>query len=217
MIYNLNHLTQPASQAVAGPIQDDEALVLYSVIRASRLKRIVEIGGLSGYSANNFLEAINGNGIVYTIDYNQVTQINSNHKVIVKSAEKVTKEDIGDRVDMVFFDCHDYESSLSFFTNMVNCGVIDDDTILAAHDTNLHHKQFMSPDFYNGVSAFYNGEGWIHQVAERKLVNIFSDLGYQIFNLNTKPEDHDESFPVRHGLTLCKKFKKFNNEAKKSS
>lgn len=211
MEYNLSHLTQSPSQAVAGPIQDDEALVLFSIIRASRLKRIVEIGGLDGYSAKNFLEAVNG-GTVITIDINPVRVIAPNHITIIKSAEAVTKEDIGERVDMVFFDCHHFEGSFSFFNNMVNCGVIDDNTILALHDTNLHHKQFMPADFYKTENAFYNGEGWIHQVVERKLVNIFFDLGYEILNLDTKPEAHDETFPVRHGLTICKKFKKFNNE-----
>ena len=30
--YDLTHLTQPENQNVSGPIQDDEALFLYSII-----------------------------------------------------------------------------------------------------------------------------------------------------------------------------------------
>ena len=56
--YDLSHLSQPENQNVSGPIQDDEALFLYSIIRGCRLERILEIGGLSGYSAKNFLQAL---------------------------------------------------------------------------------------------------------------------------------------------------------------
>jgi predicted O-methyltransferase YrrM len=66
--YDLSHLTQPQKQNVVGPIQDDEALFLYSLIRTMRLKRILEIGGDVGYSATNFLKAIGGNGIVYIVE-----------------------------------------------------------------------------------------------------------------------------------------------------
>ena len=203
MNYNLNHLTQPSSQNLLGPIQDDEALVLFSIIRTSRLKRIVEIGGLSGYSAKNFLEATDG-GTVITIDINQVPNMGVGHNTIIKSASDVTKEEIGERVDMVFFDCHHFEASLSFFNNMIEGGIIDDDTILVLHDTNLHYNKITG-------DSFHNGEGFVHQVAERELTNHFFDLGYQVLSLGTKPHSHNETFPYRHGLTICKKFNKYNN------
>jgi predicted O-methyltransferase YrrM len=55
---NLIHLTQDVNQQVGGPIQDDEALMLFAVVRGCRFKRILEIGGLFGYSAKNFCEAV---------------------------------------------------------------------------------------------------------------------------------------------------------------
>lgn len=203
MNYNLTHLTQPSSQDLLGPIQDDEALVLYSIIRTSRLENVVELGGLSGYSAKNFLEA---GARVFTIDINPVPIMGPNHYTIIKSAAEVKpKHDIGMKIDLVFFDCHHYEASLTFFNNMVEDGLITDDTILVLHDTNLHYNK-ITPD------SFHNGEGWVHQVAERELTNHFFDLGYQILSLGTKPHSHNETFPYRHGLTICKKFKKYNNE-----
>jgi hypothetical protein len=205
MKYNLEHLTQEPSQMVMGPIQDDEALVLFSIIKTCRFKRIVEIGGLDGYSAKNFLEAVGTDGIVYTIDYNHVNTISPNHITIIKSVECVVMDDIKNRVDMVFFDCHNYNCSLSFFNNMVESGIIDDETILVLHDTNLHYENTTGGSFYNGV-------GWVHQPAERDLSNHFFDIGYQVIDLGTKPEVHNESFPYRHGLTICKKFNKFNNK-----
>ena len=43
--YNFDHLIQSDKQDVLGPIQDDEALFLYSIIRGCRLSRVLEIGG----------------------------------------------------------------------------------------------------------------------------------------------------------------------------
>jgi O-methyltransferase len=63
--YNLRHLTQNSDQAVSGPIQDDEALFLYSLIRVMQMKRILEIGGLGGYSATNFVAAAGPDGVVH--------------------------------------------------------------------------------------------------------------------------------------------------------
>ena len=104
--YNLSHLSQPENQDVWGPIQDDEALFLYSIIRGCRLERILEIGGLSGYSANNFLQALsfNKNGVLYTCDINPVPVLAKNHIVIIKNALDLTIDELGNKpLDMVFF------------------------------------------------------------------------------------------------------------------
>ena len=70
--YNLEHLIQTKEQKVIGPIQDDEALLLFALIKTCLIKNVIEIGGLNGYSANNFLEAVGDNGSVITIDINLV-------------------------------------------------------------------------------------------------------------------------------------------------
>ncbi len=44
--YDLDHLIQTNKQDVIGPIQDDEALLLYSIVKGMRLNRVLEIGGL---------------------------------------------------------------------------------------------------------------------------------------------------------------------------
>jgi predicted O-methyltransferase YrrM len=104
--YDLSHLSQPENQNVAGPIQDDEALFLYSIIRGCRLERILEIGGLSGYSARNFLQALSfsKDGILYTCDLNPVPILSENHKVIIKNALDLTINDLDSKpLDLVFF------------------------------------------------------------------------------------------------------------------
>ena len=41
-----------------GPLQDDEALLLYGLVRALRPRTVVEFGTAHGFSALNFLQAL---------------------------------------------------------------------------------------------------------------------------------------------------------------
>ena len=83
--YNLEHLTQEDRQEVSGPIQDDEALFMYAIIRGMQIETVLEIGGLNGYSARNFLAAVGPEGTVFTCDVNPVAQIANNHVVLIKN------------------------------------------------------------------------------------------------------------------------------------
>jgi predicted O-methyltransferase YrrM len=207
--YNLSHLTQDTGQIVKGPIQDDEALFLYSIIRTSRLNRILEIGGLSGYSAKNFLEALKYNSdnsnILYTCDINPVPILASNHKVIIKNALHLTPQDLDNLpIDMIFFDCHDFVQ-LQIYKHLVKKNIITDNTILALHDTNLHYAPYDMQGPY-----IEEDEGYAHQPVERSMTNTFKSLGYDILNLHTDKTKHSPEFPFRHGITVCKKFKYLN-------
>lgn len=204
VLYNLSHLTQHDNQKVLGPIQDDEALFLYAIIRGMRLKRILEIGGLSGYSARNFLASIEkSNGIVYTVDINPVPKLAENHKTIIKNAKDLTLDDVDDQpIDLVFFDCHDMVQ-MDIYHSFVKHGIITDRTVLALHDTNLHYAPF------HCFGPYVESEGgYAHQPVEREMVNMFKDMGYDIFSIHTSKEKHDASFPFRHGVTVCQKFVK---------
>lgn len=202
--YNISHLTQPENQDVCGPIQDDEALFLYSIIRGSRLERILEIGGLSGYSATNFLQALSfsDNGILYTCDLNPVPVISDNHVVLIKNALELSIDDVDNKpLDLVFFDCHDI-IQMDMYYNFINNNIINDNTILALHDTNLHY-----PPFHVWGNYISSENGFAHQPVERTMVNMFKDLGYDIFSISTDASKHSNEFPRRHGITVCKKFK----------
>jgi hypothetical protein len=201
--YLLDHLTQPLNQDVWGPIQDDEALFLYSIIRASRLGRILEIGGDSGYSARNFLRAVNGEGVVYTCDIKPVPKLDSNHVVIIKNALDLTAADVDNQpIELLFFDCHDMVQ-MEMYNRFVSQGIITDTTVIALHDTNLHYAP------YNRWGALVPSEnGYAHQPVEREMVNIFKSMGYDCFSILTDASKHSPSFPIRHGLTVCQKFKR---------
>jgi len=203
--YDLSHLTQEPAQSVLGPVQDDECLILYALIKCMRLSRILELGGLDGYSAKNFLQAVGECGTVYTCDLNPVPCLAPNHKTLVKNCLHITPEDLDDQpLDLVFFDCHD-DVQKTIFDRLVELNLITDATIIALHDTGLHFAP------YNALCPW--GEpvdtipgGFCHQRVERDMVNwLKEEKGYDVLNFHTTVEKHSDAFPFRHGLTICQK------------
>jgi len=199
-IYNLAHLSQGTKQDVMGPVQDDEALVLYAIVRALRIKTVLEIGGLSGYSAQNFLEAVGDNGRVFTCDINPMEKLANNHFFIHKDAAKITKEDLhGLKIELLFFDCHLYDVQMGLLEVLERDEMIDNDLIIALHDTNTHPQQFVP-------WAYQVSQGWVHQKDERMMVNKLAGRGWQSICLHPSQDKHNSSFPYRHGLTIMKRF-----------
>ncbi len=208
--YELSHLTQADAQRVLGPIQDDEALFLFALIRGNRMRRVLELGGLSGYSANNFLAALDypdeGASVLYTVDLNPVPVLAPNHVVLMKNALDLESTDVGSHpLDLVFFDCHDMVQ-MQVFERFLEQGLITDETVLALHDTNLHYAPFQV------WGHFVAGEGgFAHQPVEREMVNLLRARGYDCFSIRTTKERHSEAFPFRHGLTVCQRFRHMKN------
>jgi Methyltransferase domain len=197
MRYDLSHLVQDPSQAVLGPIQDDEALLLYAICRVTCAHRIAEFGGESGYSAQNFLAAIgeHAGNIVYTVDSNPVTVRSPHHRFIHKLAQDVVPGDFDDqKLDLVFFDCHDFGQQLQAFHTLSRAGVVAHDTFLALHDTGTHPEKLVA-------WAFRGFDGFIHQTAERRLVSHFQELGYECISFHASNPTAPLRF--RHGLTIC--------------
>ena len=212
MKYNLDHLTQPDHQAIPGPIQDDEALLLFALIRVTRIKRIVEFGGVHGYSAKNFCEAVGTKGTVYTVDWGvdgKTEKQSNNHIVITKNVADITPEDLDNEpVDLVFFDCHAYEAELCAFQTLLRAGIITDKTIFVFHDTNLWPTKDapnLLQEEWPDISYEVEG-GWVFCPPERQLVNDFKEMGYDIINLGTSRDVHGPAFPYRCGLSIARKF-----------
>lgn len=208
--FNLSHLTQKEDEAVGGPIQDSEALLLYALIKVTLARRVVEVGGLNGYSAKNFLQAVGQEGAVFTIDIKPVAKIAPNHFIIKGAAGLVGPQEFGkEPVDLVFFDCHNFLQQLKLLEKMEGAGLVDENTILALHDTNPHPRKTCK-------HAYENTKGeWIHQTAEREMVNALQRKGWQALCLHTLPRRHSKEMPFRHGLTLMKRFSALVNEPKK--
>ena len=85
--------------------------------------------------------------------------------------------------------------------------LITDDTIIILHDTNLFYEPFVNTDL---MDYFLKSDGGIvHQWVERNLVNYFKLKGYDVFNLNTKKENHNFDYPYLYGFSICQKFKPY--------
>jgi hypothetical protein len=205
MRYDLSHLIQDPSQAVLGPIQDDEALLLFAVCRVTCARRIAEFGGESGYSARNFLAAVadTHGSAVYTIDCQPGPVLAPHHRFVHKQARDVTPEDF-DRLplDLVFFDCHDYFQQLEAFHTLSRGGVITRSTLVALQDTGTHPQKLVP-------WAFRVEDGYAHQPAERRLVCTLQDLGYECVSFHAPIPNPPLHF--RHGLTLCAVRQRLDN------
>ncbi len=205
--YNLGHLTQANDQSTPGPIQDDEALLLFALIRVTRIRRILELGASFGYSAKNFCVAIGNNGTVYSVDWHvdsTCPKVADNHVIIIKNVADLMPEDLGNEpIDLVFFDCHAYEAELCAFQRLRRASIITDKTILVFHDTNLlPTKDALG---YSDISYEVEG-GWVFCPPERQLVNDFKEMGYDILNLGTDRDVHGPHLPYRCGLSIARKF-----------
>lgn len=200
MVYDLSHLTQ-VSQNIFGPIQDDEGLLLFGLIRSMKLSTILELGGLWGYSAKNFLQAVGPTGVVFTVDTQVVDKMGENHICLHKNARDIDLTDFENYsqhlpVELVFFDCHDYDASITLYDKLLSLGVINNNTILALHDTGLH------PEGVPICGTYEIEGGWVHQRCERQLVNLFVERGYHAFNAHMLPSKATPDLQYRHGLTI---------------
>jgi len=65
---DVSHLAAYAETDALGPLQRDEALLLYGAIRALRPQTVVEIGFYRGRSAFNFLRALDHDARLYAFD-----------------------------------------------------------------------------------------------------------------------------------------------------
>jgi predicted O-methyltransferase YrrM len=140
-----------------------------------RLRTVLEIGGLAGYSARNFCKAVGPLGQVITLDLRPAPKVAPNHRIIVGDATQVGRDEMQiEHVDLIFFDCHNYDVQMKFLSNFVADGLIDDDTVIALHDTNTHPRPSVDWKAYvkyrlknmlqpQGYDLYLTADGWVHQ------------------------------------------------------
>ena len=206
--YQLDHLDQKADQLVGGPIQDDEALMLYALVRTMRMRRVLEVGGLSGYSARNFLAALGDDEgtMVYTVDIDPVASQAANHVTITKDCGLVTPDELHRQpLDMIFFDAHALEPQIALLDRLDRAGMISAHAVIALHDTDLHPRK-SAPWAYALVEDGHC-RGYVHQAVERRMVNRLRERGWDALCLHMDHGRSDARLPLRHGLTLMQRFR----------
>jgi len=149
---DLAHLTF-AHEKMDGPVQRDEALLLHSLLRVLRPKTVVEIGFFRGYSAFNFLRALDPDARLYSFDIAPACEAiaeelfghDARIKVRRRSQTDLTAEDIDGRLaDFVFLDAsHELELNQQSFERLLP--LMQPDAILAVHDTGTIPRELLVP------------------------------------------------------------------------
>ena len=216
--YELSHLVQSPPQKVAGPVQDDEALFLFGIVRGMRMRAVLEVGGLAGFSALNFARAVvpEEKSLVVTIDINPVRKVADNHETLQKDAGEVGARDLSPllakhslppRFDLVFFDAHVYEEQTRLLKNLREAGMVDDKTVLAFHDTCPQIPERALGVSLPNVEIKRNADGEEEAYSCPEELKMIEDLRgeYHVFNLHPRREYMNDNFPFRHGVTVLQK------------
>ncbi|MDG7041492.1 MAG: class I SAM-dependent methyltransferase [Nitrososphaerota archaeon] len=202
--YSLNHLGSFDDYA-QGPMQRDEALLLYALVKTVDPKTIVEFGFFLGNSAINFLKSMSRDARLYSFDIWDVskqaaTQIKDpRFKFIFKSQTDFEPADIDNNtVNLAFFDAaHDFDLNVTTFAKLKDS--LAEKALIVVHDTGawyVNPKGFKTEEgyFLNGSATTY-----IHRPGERKFVNyIKTNGGFDQIHLHSTSK-------FRHGLTILQK------------
>jgi predicted O-methyltransferase YrrM len=211
--YDLSHLDIYAEQDAGGPLQRDEALLLYALTRATRPRIIAEFGFLYGRSAFNFLQAMDPGAHLYSFDVSDdaaaaAADLFSDHPAF--TFHQISQTDLeaahvgGGPVDLVLLDAaHELELNQQTFARLEP--LLATDGIVAVHDTGTWRREQMLA-LHHAHAAVVGDVGWLsedefqHQPDERRFVNwVLEDHGgFDVIHFHT-------TAVVRHGLTLLQR------------
>ena len=231
--YDLSHLTQTTVFQV-GPIQDDEALMLFGMYRVYyyflihiissnysvlglvkliRPKTIVEFGFYVGDSSINFLKALDPDAKMYSFDIelrnpNARSLTDLRFKFIKKSQTDFDPTDVDNRtIDIAYLDDgHQFSLQTGLFPKLIK--QVSKNGIIVIHDTGLHIYMNSIQIEKDCVCDFENLCGIQHAVGERQFVNWILENypEWEVINFH--------SFEVhRHGLTFLQRKYKFGLES----
>lgn len=204
--YSLGHLRH-FGEYVIGPIQRDEALFIYALVKTVDPKTIVEFGFYQGHSAVNFLAAMSSSAVLHSYDVSDTSlQIakgirDDRFRFIYKSQIDFNPHDIENRlIDLAFFDAsHDFDLNITTFNKVIES--LSERALIVVHDTGVWHGELKS--LRTPAGHFKNGStsaGYIHQPGERKFVNYIRENmeGFHQIHLHSTTK-------FRHGLTVIQR------------
>jgi predicted O-methyltransferase YrrM len=208
----VHHLDDFAEENALGPIQRDEALFLMGIVRTIRPKTIVEFGFSRGHSALNFLQALDGNGELYSYDISNASadcaakkfSKKKNFHFVKKSQEQFSPTDIRGRlIDFVFFD-GSHVNITGQITFKAILPSLAENAIVAVHDTGVWQREHFLPDHDQFQKRYpegwLNGQEFQHRKEEREFVNWIAE-NYPEFQLI----HFHSSNCIRHGITLMQR------------
>ena len=203
------HLRFFREETACGPIQREEALLLFALVRVLRPRVVVEFGFHRGHSALNFLLALPPGGELHSYDVAEssarlasrlfagVPGFHYHHK----SQEAFAPADVaGLPVDLALFDAaHDLELNIATLEKLRPN--LAPNAVLAVHDTGSWRREHMRPAHLawsaERSGSWLSDQEYLPWSEERRFVNWLRDNRPEFAQLHL----HSER-ALRHGLTL---------------
>ena len=208
----ISHLSSYRENDAIGPLQRDEAIALFGIIRTLRPLVVVEFGFFHGHSAFNFLQALTADAKLYSFDIDAdsikraKTEFNFDRRFtfIGKSQTDFDPEDIGNReIDFAFFDAaHELELNVETFKRIVPH--LAAEAMVAVHDTGLWHRSHFEPiheTFTREHPGVWQDDVlYAHQPGERKFIDwiVAEHPGFSAIHFHS-------GRTLRHGFTLVQR------------
>ena len=217
--YDLAAVMDAQHAHVCGPVQDDEALLLFSLLKTLRPRYMLEIGVYDGVSTKIIAEALSGSegGTLYAVDIHIKGSARSKLasylqagpspwvlKLIEMDMLALTAAHLDHKMfDLIFLDAsHIYSHYVQLFPFLQS--VLSPNGILLTHDTGLHVNSTLLPTVCDGFmlanGCYCDGAGlcgFPHRMDNRRFVNwvLHSFPYWQVMHLHSFRR-------IRHGLTL---------------
>lgn len=205
----ISHLLSYVEKDAIGPVQRDEAIALFGLVRTTRPSTVVEFGFFHGHSAFNFLCALQPDARLYSYDTDDDSAVRARRELsfdprlvfIQKSQSDFDPNDIGHRrIDFAFFDAsHDVDINVKTFRRILPC--LAPEAIVAIHDTGLWEKSRFSASHWRFAQTangcWITDKLYAHQPHEREFVNWIVSSFPQFGAIHLHSDN-----TLRHGLSL---------------
>ena len=209
---HLAHFLSYDDAGAIGPLQQDEAIALFGIVRSIRPRTVIEFGFFHGHSAFNFLMAMPEDGLLVSYDVDEDSELRARRefaglkgfRFIHKSQVDFDLADVDQRpLDFVFFDAaHQLDLNQRTFEKIQS--QLAPRAIIAIHDTGIWNTEFYQDvhrAFNQEMPIIMTAEGYcIHQPGERKFVEWIRREypDFQAIHLHSVRT-------LRHGLTLLQR------------
>jgi Methyltransferase domain len=207
---DLSHLAIFPEGESLGPLQREEALLLFGMCRVLRPAVIVEFGFLRGFSALNFLQAMPADSFLASYDVSEASEeiarslfdVWPNFRFFRKSQIDFDPADLEHRlIDLCLIDAsHDFELNVQTFDKVYRS--LAPSGLVFIHDTGVWSKKCLGSDHKACIAhadpGFWLTEDlYVPRPEEVRFVNHLADHfpDLSVLHLHSKST-------LRHGLTV---------------
>ncbi len=179
----MSHLLSYREDDAIGPLQRDEAIALFGIVRTLRPETVVEFGFFHGHSAFNFLKALPPDARLFSYDIDADSaqraktefDFDPRFRFIGKSQTDFEPADIGGReIDFAFFDAaHELDLNQETFRRILPH--LAAEATVAVHDTGLwprRHFRAIHHEFASEMPGEWRDDDlYAHQPGERAFID----------------------------------------------